>query len=140
MFRKILAPTDLSEPSFQAMRQAMAVAEERDAELTLLRVLSNGEVATGETGLAEEKRHLDDMVKNYAPAGLPVQTLVSHGDVTTEILRVAQEGKFDLIIMATHGSKGWREFVLGSITGEVVRMAPCAVLTIGNRAVSNKTW
>ncbi len=134
MFHKILAPTDLSEPSFQALQQAMLLAKDNDAELTLLRVLSNGEVANGE--LDTEKRHLDDMVRDYAPDDLAMITLVRQGDVTGEILRAAQDGKFDLIVMATHGTTGWREFVLGSITGEVVRLAPCPVLTIGSKATS----
>lgn len=132
MFYKILAPTDLSEPSFQALRQAMLLAKDNDAELTLLRVLSNGEVANGELDI--EKRHLDDMVRDYTPADLVTTTLVRQGDVTGEILRAAKDEKFDLIVMATHGSTGWREFVLGSITGEVVRLAPCPVLTIGSKA------
>lgn len=133
MFHKILAPTDLSEPSFQALRQAMLLAKDSDAELTLLRVFSHGEIASGNTGLDAEKRHLDDVVRDYAPSDLAMSTLVRQGDVTTEILYAAKDGKFDLIVMATHGTTGWREFVLGSITGEVVRTAPCPVLTISNR-------
>ena len=134
MFHKILAPTDLSEPSFRALRQAMLLAENNGAELTLLRVLSISELASGETDLDAEKRYLNDVVRDYAPHELAVTTLVCKGDITNEILRTAKEGNFDLIVMATHGTTGWREFVLGSITGEVVRTAPCPVLTIGNWA------
>lgn len=134
MFQKILAPTDLSEPSFRALRQAMQLAKNSEAELTLLRVLPSGESAADETELETELGHLNDVVRDYAPSGLVVNTLVRRGDVTGEILHVAREGSFDLIVMATHGTSGWREFVLGSITGEVVRTAPCPVLTIGHEA------
>jgi nucleotide-binding universal stress UspA family protein len=132
IFRKILAPTDLSEPSFQALRKAMTLAIDSGAELTLLQVLP---VAAANAAQTEEaQRHLDDVVRDYAPPALTVSTLVRVGDVTGEILRAAKEEEFDLIVMATHGTTGWREFVLGSITGEVVRMAPCPVLTIANAA------
>ena len=117
MFHKILAPTDLSEPSFQALRQAMILAKDNDAELTLLRVLSNGEVANGE--LEIEKRHLDDMVRDYAPADVAMTTLVRQGDVTGEILRAAQDGKFDLIVMATHGYTGLQRWRHGSIADQL---------------------
>lgn len=129
IFHKILAPTDLSEPSFRALRKAMLLAEEGGAELTLLRVLSN---ADGEAELDIEQRHFDDVIRDYAPPTLVVNTMVRQGDITHEILSTAHEGKFDLIVMATHGATGWREFALGSVTDEVVRLAPCPVLTIAS--------
>jgi nucleotide-binding universal stress UspA family protein len=132
VFHKILAPTDLSEPSFQALKQAMALAKSSDAELTILRVLPFA--GTGTAELDEAQNDLDNLVRDYAPPALAVSTLVRQGDVTGEILSAAKEGNYDLIVMATHGTTGWREFVLGSITGEVVRTAPCPVLTIGNDA------
>jgi nucleotide-binding universal stress UspA family protein len=132
VFRKILAPTDLSEPSFQALKQAMALAKNSGAELAILRVLPS--VGIGATALDEAQNDLNDLVRDYAPSDLAVSTLVRQGDVTGEILNAAKDGNYDLIVMATHGTTGWREFVLGSITGEVVRTAPCPVLTIGNDA------
>lgn len=131
-FRKILAPTDLSEPSFQALRKAMAMAKNSEAELVLLCVLPNAETDSKEFGDAQ--RHLDEVLSDYAPPELSASALVRRGDVIGEILSVAKTGNFDLIVMATHGTTGWREFVLGSITGEIVRTAPCPVLTIGNDA------
>lgn len=131
-FRKILAPTDLSEPSFEAVKKAMALAKNNDAELTILIVLPVAKA--GATEFEDAQRHLDELLNDYAPPGLVASGLVRRGDVTGEILSVARMGQFDLIVMATHGTTGWREFVLGSITGEVVRTAPCPVLTIGNAA------
>ena len=131
-FNRILAPTDLSAPSFQALRQAMTLAKNNEAELILLLVLPAAQ--TGDSEFNDAQRHLDELLRNYAPPGLTASTLVRRGDVVGEILSVAQTGNLDLIIMSTHGTGGWREFVLGSITGEVVRTAPCPVLTIGNAA------
>lgn len=132
LFHKILAPTDLSEPSFQALRKAMVLAKESDAALTLLRVLSGVEADSSEAELNIEQQHFDDVIRDYAPPNLAVKTLLRQGDVVGEILQTALEGKFDLIVMSTHGATGWREFAIGSVTDEVVRLASCPVLTIGH--------
>jgi nucleotide-binding universal stress UspA family protein len=134
LFHKILAPTDLSEPSFRALRQAIILAKEMGADLTFLRVLPSAETPNGDAELEFEQRHFDDIVRDYASPSLAIDTVVRLGDVTGEILRTAQDGRFDLIVMATHGAAGWREFALGSVTDEVVRLAPCPVLTIGATA------
>jgi nucleotide-binding universal stress UspA family protein len=139
LFQKILAPTDLSEPSFLALRQAMSLAKQVGAELTLLRVVSNSETDNGETELDIERRHFDDVVRDYSPPDLVVKTLLRQGDIVSGILQTARDGNFDLIVMATHGATGWREFALGSVTDEVVRMASCPVLTIGSIALQKQT-
>jgi len=46
------------------------------------------------------------------------------------ILRYADENDIDLIIMGTHGRRGVRKALLGSVATEVVRLAPCPVLTV----------
>jgi nucleotide-binding universal stress UspA family protein len=139
LFQKILAPTDLSEPSFLALRQAMSLAKQVGAELTLLRVVSNSETDNGETELDIERRHFDDVVRDYSPPDLVVKTLLRQGDIVSGILQTARDGNFDLIVMATLGATGWREFALGSVTDEVVRMASCPVLTIGSIALQKQT-
>jgi nucleotide-binding universal stress UspA family protein len=133
IFRKILAPTDLSEPSFQALRRAMTLASNCSAELVVLSVLPNSQ-RDDQTEADATQGHLDDVVRDYAPPSLTTSTLVRWGDVTGEILRVARDENCDLIVMATHGATGWREFVLGSVAGEIVRLASCPVLTIGSVA------
>jgi hypothetical protein len=50
------------------------------------------------------------------------------GDAATEILRVAQEERADLIMMSSHGRTGLGQ--LGSVTEQVVRKAPCQVVTV----------
>ena len=61
---------------------------------------------------------------------LRVNTLVQRGDAVTEIIRCATEDAYDLIVMGTHGRSGIARAVLGSVAEQVVRRAPCPVLTI----------
>jgi len=61
-------------------------------------------------------------------AGYEIEVMV--GDPGIEILQLAKRLRADLIVMATHGRKGFRHIVLGSVAEAVVREAPCPVLTV----------
>ena len=52
------------------------------------------------------------------------------GDPATEILKYARDHEIDLIVCGTHGRSGFNRFALGSVAEEVVRKAPCPVLTV----------
>jgi nucleotide-binding universal stress UspA family protein len=58
------------------------------------------------------------------------RNLVTTGDAASEILRIAHQERIDLIVIASHGLKGWRRLVHGSVAEKVVRQAACPVLTI----------
>ena len=51
------------------------------------------------------------------------------GEPGPKILSSASEGGYDLIVMGTHGRKGLKHLLLGSVAEWVVRNAPCPVLT-----------
>ena len=55
---------------------------------------------------------------------------MKEGDPATEILQFAQQIKCDLIVMGTHGRTGLGRLFLGSVAEQVLRKAPCAVLTV----------
>ena len=55
---------------------------------------------------------------------------VATGHPADAIVRVAQEGGADLIVMGTHGRTGLQHVLLGSVAEKVVRLAPCPVLTV----------
>ena len=61
---------------------------------------------------------------------VPIEHRLEEGDPTTEILRVAEEAKSDLIVMNTHGRTGVGRLVLGSVAEHVLRKAPCPVLIV----------
>ncbi len=63
-----------------------------------------------------------------------VDTQRSVGTPGPEIVAMARRDAYDLIVMGTHGRTGLGHLVLGSVAEEVVRHAPCPVLTVGTEA------
>ena len=144
-FKKILCPTDFSEPSTRAVKVASELAMHFSAEVCLLHVIAPIPVPVVEGAdlspgfdvpsyqleletLAE--RSIKEMLEKMLPKELKVRPLVGHGDAANEIVRIAEEEKFDLIVIATHGTTGWRHLIFGSVAEKVVRLSPCPVLTI----------
>lgn len=56
-----------------------------------------------------------------------VSTTVRDGSAATVILQVVEEWNPDLIVMGSHGRKGFKKFLLGSVSESIVRNAPCSV-------------
>jgi nucleotide-binding universal stress UspA family protein len=58
---------------------------------------------------------------------------VEYGDAATEITRVAQEERFDVIVVGSHGSGFVKRVLLGSVSQHLLHHAPCAVLVVHAR-------
>ncbi len=56
-----------------------------------------------------------------------VKGLVIKGSVVDSILSVAKEWDADLIVLGSHGRKGFDRFLLGSVAEKVANYAPCSV-------------
>ncbi len=54
----------------------------------------------------------------------------SEGEAVEKVLEAATKLQPDLIVMGTHGRRGAKRFLLGSVAEAVVRRAPCPVLTL----------
>jgi universal stress protein A len=140
-WKKILCPIDFSETSREAMVEGLEIAKRHGAQLFLLHVLeerwptSRGDLLTPPDLLAKmtEGAERDLMawkaVAEQIAPGRVVTEMVG-GHPATEILRVAREGDFDLIVMGTHGRRGLRRLVVGSVADEVSRTAPCSVTVV----------
>jgi universal stress protein A len=84
-----------------------------------------------EVALAEEKMHaLADASRD---GSFHITSGIRRGVATHEIVQAADELDVDLIIMATHGVRGWKHFGLGSTADRVARAAPCPVLVVRER-------
>jgi nucleotide-binding universal stress UspA family protein len=129
--RDILVPIDWSESSGHAFHLAAALARDHDAQLLLLYVLPLPAVMYGPPpeGFLE---HMLDELRRIKPADpkVDVRYLVAEGNPAAAILRAARESHSDLIVMGTHGRTGLTRLVMGSVAEEVVRKAPCPVLTV----------
>ena len=82
----------------------------------------------------EAEDALQDLVTRMVPKGIRTLATVVTGEADQEIVAFAAREQVDLIVIATHGLTGWKHFLTGSVTEKVVRVAPCAVLTIRARA------
>lgn len=145
--RRILAPTDFSECSKQAVTCAYELAQAVRAKLVLLHVVENlpsyiGFIPPG--GAAMLMKDLERQACFDLAAVLPaakaaeveVARQVVIGSPSDEIVKVAAAEQVDLIVIATHGRIGFSRLVMGSVAERVVRTAPCPVLTIRPTAVT----
>jgi nucleotide-binding universal stress UspA family protein len=76
------------------------------------------------------KRAMAELAKTGLAAGVRVVQETREGPPFLEIVRYAQEGDIDLIVMGTHGRTGLAHALMGSVAEKVVRKAPCPVLTV----------
>jgi nucleotide-binding universal stress UspA family protein len=141
-YRRILWPTDFSELAMGALPHAMVLAADAGAELVVLHVLippppySMPEIAGDlwaelrvkqRAAAEEELRRLAEQVKGPK---IQTRTVLAEGVPFDQILRTAERLQCDLIVMATHGHTGLAHAVIGSVAENVVRRAPCPVLTV----------
>lgn len=137
----ILVPVDFSQCSLQALRYAVAFARQFKASITLLYVVQQyylpGDFTGGLDYAALEKeieensaRELERIATKNVGKKAPWKVLLRMGRPVDQIIRIADEINADLIIIATHGRTGLKHVVLGSTAENVVRHAPCPVLTV----------
>lgn len=144
-FKKILCPTDFSDPSQEGVKMASELASEMMAEIYLVHVLEpippapapafSGAAAFDVTGYEKElevaaKKHLLELVDRHISEGTKTHTIVARGNAAGEIVRIAKEEKVDLIVISTHGRTGWKRLLFGSVAEKVVRLASIPVLTV----------
>ncbi len=145
-YERILCPIDFSDCSMMALRYAVLLADENDAQLTLLHVTSDEIVRPGLFGsiIPDERETLADFrgrqtrealelledALSNVPTHCIVERVVAHGRPTREILRVAAERRTDLLVLGVYGRSAVDLAFFGSTTNAVVREAMCPVLTV----------
>lgn len=139
--KRILVPTDFSRPSEQALEAAISLARKFSAKITLLHVWSMPYTAYSE-GLtwpvedmeAAARIELDAAHAKAALAYPNVDAVLRQGGDWSRILEEIEKGRYDLVVMGTHGRRGLKRAILGSIAERVVRLSTVPVMTIGARA------
>lgn len=82
-------------------------------------------------GLEERGRQLTDEIASWlADQGVETTTAVKHGEPFQTITEYAEKNDIDLIMMGTHGRRGLRRRLIGSVTEKVVRTSDKPVLTV----------
>jgi len=62
-----------------------------------------------------------------------VEGIVLHGSVAESIVEEAKSWKADLIVLGSHGRRGFQKFFLGSVSEKVLRLADCSVEVVKDR-------
>ena len=140
--KSILYPTDFSEGSSFALQYAVDLAKRYGAKLYLLNVIYD--MAKG-AGWYVPHASMDEMYKDMAKGaqkelekfgyeevrGLKnLERIAVTGVPHDEIIKFVKKNKIDLIVMGSHGRKGMDRILFGSTAANVVRFAPCPVLTV----------
>jgi nucleotide-binding universal stress UspA family protein len=132
--RTILHPTDLSPNSQAAFGLACALARDYGARLLLLHVIEPPVVVYGEGvfqhPVGYEDRAAAELNKLPVPQGLTVERKLVEGEAASEIVSVAEASGADLICIGSHGRRGLSRLLMGSIAEQVMRKAPCPVMTV----------
>lgn len=154
LVKRILCAIDFSESSMNGLAQALLLAQEADARLTILHVvshelddlsgLSEAAESTGHLTIREFRRQREDAIRAALAAAVPeraktfcdVEIEMAHGRPWREILRVAGERSTDLIVLGVRGRSTADLAMFGSTTHHVIRQACCPVLTLKSRAGS----
>lgn len=131
MYARILVPLDGSELAEAPLCYAEKLAVRTGADLTLLHVCGPEECHCGPEGCHVQPMHrvyverTAEVVRGRlqeAGAGeVKVEPAIRVGDPAHEILRYVEENAVSLIVMATHGHSGIRQWVLGSVAVKLCR-------------------
>ena len=140
MLQKILVATDLSEASRTPLGYAAALSHRLNASLTALYVSPRYAsyepfpAFTSQSALDPARQQgLKDEVRRFVEAAAgsqPVQVIVRDGDPADEILAAAGESSFDLVVLGTHGRRGFERWSLGSVTDRVARSLERPLLAV----------
>lgn len=138
----ILCPVDFSEFSRRAFRYAVAIARHFQARVFLQHTvhispalfLEGVDPTFVQSALQASLRQANvDTRRLVEEAGVPmseVSLLVNEGDAHERILRTIGEQKIDLLVMGTHGRKGFNRLMLGSVAERVIHEVVCPVLVV----------
>lgn len=142
MYEHILIPTDGSDCARHAVQEGLRLARELGSKVTFLHVLENpltvAYAAPEAVGYASQLREdlqaaaqdvLDESRELARQAGVAAETrLVERNDPARTIREEA--ANYDLVVMGTHGRRGFDRWVFGSVAEGAVRGAPRPFLLV----------
>jgi nucleotide-binding universal stress UspA family protein len=135
VLKKVLVATDFSAPSCAALTYGRALARSFGASLHLLHVVENyflrPTAAVPHLVQQAKTRMLDDQLTDEDRQVLAARTALEVSDEPAEtIVGYAKAQDIDLIVMGTHSRSGLDRLLVGSVAEQVIRTAPCPVLTV----------
>jgi nucleotide-binding universal stress UspA family protein len=153
MYKRILVPIDGSETSTCALDTALKLAHEHDAQLKPLYVVdvpplmyagpACDPTSMREAFVTEGTYVLADAAAKMLHEGVKGSTRLLEvdpigDDIAQQITRAAKEFDADLVVMGTHGRRGWRRLVLGSVAERFLRISTRPVLLVPTHSAQEK--
>ncbi|HEY2143829.1 MAG TPA: universal stress protein [Candidatus Udaeobacter sp.] len=148
--KTLLVPVDFSPCSREALRYAIAFANEFGARIILLHAMYLGYIyssegialydvrALQESARKNAQRHMRELVGSVNVGRAKFETVFTDGSPVLDICAFAKDSDVDLIITSTHGFTGLKHVLIGSIAEQVVRHAPCSVLVVPSHPQTRK--
>ena len=141
---RILVPVDFSEPSAAALRRALDLTERTGAEVHVLHVVPAPETDLDVSfdDLPEPDRayyrevwkraegDLDAFLQRVPTGRATIKRVLTAGLASRTVLDYAGHEDIDLVVMGTHGRRGLKRFMLGSVTEEVLQRSDLPVLVV----------
>jgi len=140
--KNVLFATDFSATSEAALPYATAICRRFGSTLHSAHVLSDASLLMMTGGVdyvsmstIYEDAHTEagvklDQISSHLE-GIKHHNYVRHGQVWKNLAGIVDENQIDLIVVGTHGRSGLGKLLLGSVAEDILRHAPCPVLTVG---------
>ncbi|WP_299669340.1 universal stress protein [uncultured Polaribacter sp.] len=138
--KKILVPIDFSKHSENALKTAALLATKTKASIVALHMLDLQEVNYSESPNYQQEKAIfylklaEQQFKTFLEKDflkdIKITPVVKHYKVFSEIDEIAKEVHADIIVMASHGASGLKEFFIGSNTEKVIRFSEVPVLVL----------
>ncbi|MFM7058770.1 MAG: universal stress protein [Planctomycetota bacterium] len=151
-WRRVLAATDFSQDSHEALRLAVCAARACDASVTLAHSLPHlrraaysavwasrisADSPEGAAFQREVRRRSDVQLQELAIAteapGVEIFTQTLLGEPWVELVHAVQEQHFDVVIAGSRGQSTWSELLTGSTAKKLLRHCPCDVWIVRGR-------
>lgn len=138
VYESILVPYDGSEFSRKALMRAISIAKENNSSLSIIYVIPRYEEmieffksAPIKKVMHDEAEKLIHEAKNIATnSGIEIHTEIREGHSAEEIISATNNMQNCMIVMGTHGWKGFSKAIMGSTTRRVITHASCPVIVV----------
>ncbi len=139
--QRILCPMDFSEFSHRAFRYAVSLARHFGSRLLIqhtaqvpVPLLMDGAGPNIAEGIQYQiQRSREEIRRLMISTGVDsseATILLNEGEVTERILETIARDRIDLVVMGTHGHKGFSRLAVGSVTEQIIHLASCPVLVV----------
>jgi len=140
--KKILVPIDFSDNSKKILKESVNLAKNFGAKLSVIFVMQSFADYSGffvphipidqfqNEMLDSAQKKMESFLEDNLEDSASCDRHITIGDVGEEIINYAEKIDAGMIVMGTHGYKGLERVLFGSVAEQVVKNAPCPVLTI----------